>query len=130
MEIDDKLLDDLLQRAAASERRRAALDLRTSPHEGSQRMLNALLPGTCVPVHRHPHTAETVIAVRGALTEVFFDEGGHETERHTLSAAAGRYGLQIAPGTWHTVEVSEPCVILEVKDGPYAPAAPQDLMNI
>lgn len=128
--IDDSLLDGLEARAAGSPRLRAALDLRTTPGDGSQRMLNALLPGTDVPIHRHPVTAETVLAVRGALTEVFYDGQGVEMSRHPLDAAHGPYGLQIPPGQWHTVEVTSPCVILEVKDGPYAPAAPEDMMNL
>lgn len=126
--IDDRLLDDLLRRAAESERLRAALDLRTAPTDGSQRMLNALQPGTVVPIHRHPSTIETVLVVRGALTEVFYDDAGNETAHYDLDATRGSYGLQIPVGQWHTVAVTTPCVIIEVKDGSYAPSAPEDVL--
>lgn len=129
MEIDNQLLDSLLQRASESPRLRAALDLRTTPADQSQRMLNALQPGTEVPIHRHPATIETVVVLRGAVTEVFYDEQGRETARHRLCASDGLYGLQIPVGQWHTVVVSDPCVILEVKDGPYAPATPADILT-
>lgn len=130
MVINSELLDSLLKQASGSERLRAAYDLRTSGDDGSQRMLNALLPGTVVPVHRHPATVETVMVVRGSLIEVFYDDQGMETARFPLSPASGLYGIQIPSGQWHTVIVNEPCVILEIKDGRYAPAAPEDILNI
>lgn len=128
--LNNELLDALEKQASESGRLRAAHDLRTSGNDGSQRMLNALLPGTQVPVHRHPASAETVMMVRGSVTEIFYDENGKETNRFTLDAASGLYGLQVPVGQWHTVAVTEPCVILEIKDGKYAPAAPEDIMNI
>lgn len=129
MVLDSVLLDALLKKASESERLRIAYDLRTSCDDNSQRMLNALLPGTVVPVHRHPATAETVMILRGSLTEVFYDEEGRETNRFVLSAANGLYGVQIPVGQWHSVIVTEPCVILEVKDGKYAPVSPDDVMD-
>ncbi len=130
MELNKELLDSLMKQASESERLRAAYDLRTSSDDGSQRMLNALLPGTVVPVHRHPATVETVMIVCGSVTEVFYDDNGKATKRITLDAAQGNYGVQIPVGQWHTVVVTEPCVILEIKDGAYTPAAPEDMMNI
>lgn len=129
MVLDSVLLDALLKKASESERLRIAYDLRTSYDDNSQRMLNALLPGTVVPVHRHSATAETVMILRGSLTEVFYDEEGRETNRFVLSAANGLYGVQIPVGQWHSVIVTEPCVILEVKDGKYAPVSPDDVMD-
>lgn len=129
MVLDSVLLDALLKKASESERLRIAYDLRTSYDDNSQRMLNALLPGTVVSVHRHPATAETVMILRGSLTEVFYDEEGRETNRFVLSAANGLYGVQIPVGQWHSVIVTEPCVILEVKDGKYAPVSPDDVMD-
>lgn len=128
--IDEETLDALERRAAESGRLRASQDLRMSPDDNSQRMLNALLPGTVVPVHRHQKTVETVIALRGAVTEIFYDDSGKETSRHRLDPKGGLYGIQIPAGQWHNVEVCEPCVIIEVKDGKYAPSAPEDLMTI
>ncbi len=129
MIIDGIFLDALLQQAAESERRRANYDLRTSADDQSQRMLNVLLPGTQVPIHRHVETSETVIVLSGRLTEVFYDEKGGECGRYELCPAEGRYGLQIPKGMWHTVIVDEPCVIFEAKDGAYKPLSSDDVWN-
>ena len=127
MEINDKLLDELQQKARTSERLRAAMDLRNDANEQSQRMLNALEPGTIVPIHRHPTTAETCLLLRGRLDEIFYDDNGNEIARHHFNTANGVYGLQIPAGQWHTIEVFEPSVILEVKAGSYAPSRPEDI---
>ena len=113
-------------------------DLRTSSADSSQRMLNALLPETKVPIHRHEKTAETVICVVGKLEEIIYEEveeyvhdttscctdvvkkkGFKEVIRHLLSPAEGRFGVQIPAGAWHTIHVIEPSVIFEAKDGKY-----------
>lgn len=83
-------------------------------------MLNALLPGTVVPVHRHPMSTETVFCLCGRLDEVIFNEQGQEVERYKLDLAAGRTGCVVPVGAWHTVEVLEPSVIFEAKHGRYA----------
>ena len=139
MVIDEKLLSDLLARAAVSPRRRVNQDLRDSPEEGVQRMLNALLPGTQVPVHRHPRSSEDVLLLCGRLVEVLYEEerpgDGFERgmdaqdvvrgrrlrvfERIELDPVGGRFGCVVPPGVWHTVEVLEPSVIFEVKVGKY-----------
>ncbi len=129
MIIDEIFLEELLVKAMESDRRRMNYDLRTSAGDSSQRMLNVLLPGTRVPVHRHRGTSETVVVLSGRLTEVFFDGSGAETERYDLCPAEGRYALQVPKGTWHTVVVDEPCVIFEAKDGAYEPAAAEDVMD-
>ena len=74
MIIDDELLDELLKRAAESPRKRMNLDLRGTENDSSQRMLNGLLPGTEVPVHRHRTTVETVVLLRGHVTEIFYND--------------------------------------------------------
>ena len=117
--INKDLLDELLAKAETSERKRMNYDLRTSPDDGGQRMLNALMPGTVVPIHRHPMSNETVICLSGKLVEIIFDNNGTEIERISLCPAEGRYGCQIPAGAWHTVEVHEPSVIFEVKDGAF-----------
>ncbi len=129
MIIDEILLDSLLEQATESERRRTNFDLRTSIDDSSQRMLNVLLPGTQVPIHRHQETSETVVVLSGRLTEVFYDDRGVECARYDLCPADGRYGLQIPKGMWHTVIVNEPCVIFEAKDGPYKPQTLDDVWN-
>lgn len=119
MEINKDFLGKLFEQAVESPRLCQNFDLRTSLADNSQRMLNALLPGTVVPVHRHPHSNENVILLCGKLVEVFCDDDGNETERIPLDPVVGNYGCVVPPGVWHTVEVLEPSVIYEAKDGRY-----------
>lgn len=136
MEIDNKLISKLLSEAAENPRLRQNYDLRTSSDDNSQRMLNALLPGTVVPIHRHPHSTENVLLLHGKLVEVLYEEelpgDGieqkqdvtigrrlHETTRIVLDPSSGNYGCVVPVGVWHTVEVLEPSVIYEAKDGKY-----------
>lgn len=126
MELNNTLYESLLQQAAANPRLRQAMDLRTTANDQSQRMLNALMPGTQVPIHRHTTSSETAIILYGQIDEMFYDENGNETSRHTLHVGEG---LQIPVGQFHTIEVREPAILLEVKDGPYAPAKPEDIIQ-
>ena len=119
MEINKELLDSLFEQAKENPRLRQNLDLRTSSADTSQRMLNALLPGTVVPIHRHPQSTENVFLLCGKIVEVICDENGNEKERIHLDPTIGNYGCVVPQGTWHTVEVLEPSVIYEVKDGKY-----------
>ena len=119
IEINNKLLASLHEQAEASERKRMYYDLRTSPNDGGQRMLNVLLPGTKVPIHRHPNSNENVLLLCGKLVEVIYDADGNETERIHLDPSVGNFGCVVPAGSWHTVEVLEPSVIYEAKDGKY-----------
>ena len=132
MEFDKDFLDKLFEQAEANPRLRQNFDLRTSSADTSQRMLNALMPGTIVKIHRHEDTTETVVCLCGRLDEVIYEaspqpssEGKEyveqfvEVERIHLCPAEGHYGCQIPKGAWHTVEVIEPSVIFEAKDGAY-----------
>lgn len=127
MEINDKLLDELLSQAETNERRRVNLDLRNGDGDTSQRMLNALQPGTLVPIHRHTTTSETVILLRGHVTELFYNEKGVECGRYELNPGKGIYGVQVPVGMWHTLVVHEPSVIIEMKDGAYVPITMGDI---
>ncbi len=129
MKIDDELIVDLLIQAMESPRLRMSLDLRTSPDDQSQRILNALLPGTVLPIHRHKASAETVILLKGNMDEIFYDEEGKETRRVHLNHKKGCYGAQIPQGSWHSIEVHEPSVIMEAKDGAYQPLTPEDILS-
>ena len=117
--IDKKLIQELFDKAVVSERKRMNYDLRTSSNDGSQRMLNALLPGTVVPIHRHPLSNENVLCLCGKLVEILYDEEGNEAERIMLDPSVGNFGCVVPAGAWHTVEVLEPSVIYEAKDGKY-----------
>ena len=119
MEINKELLDNLFEQAKENPRLRQNLDLRTSSADNSQRMLNALLPGTVVPIHRHPQSTENVFLLCGNIVEVICDENGKEKEHIHLDPTVGNYGCVVPQGAWHTVEVLEPSVIYEAKDGKY-----------
>ena len=119
MEINKEFLGKLFEQAVENPRLRQSYDLRTSSADTSQRMLIALLPGTAVPIHRHPNSNENVLLLCGKLVEVIYDENGNEKERIHLDPTIGNYGCVIPPGAWHTVEVLEPSVIYEAKDGKY-----------
>lgn len=127
MVLTSELLDRLSQEAKTSVRLRMNLDLRNSTADQSQRMLNALEPGTRVPVHRHQDTNETVVMLRGSIRELFFDEAGQITEEILLRANAEPSAMNIPAGAWHTLECLEPgTILLEMKDGPFVPRQPED----
>ena len=119
MEINKEFLGKLFEQAVVNPRLRQNFDLRTSANDNSQRMLNALLPGTVVPIHRHPQSTENVFLLCGKIVEVIYDENGKEIERIHLDPTVGNYGCVVPQGVWHTVEVLEPSVIYESKDGKY-----------
>ena len=119
MIIDKELINRLLKQAEVNPRKRVNYDMRTSPEDGSQRMLNAMQPGTEVAVHRHPMSDENIIAIMGRLDVILLEDGIHEKERYHLCPAEDRFGCQVPKGVWHTVEVFEPSVIYEAKDGKY-----------
>lgn len=120
MVIDQALLEDLLEKAELNPRLRTNLDMRTSPEDGSQRMLNALMPGTDVPIHRHPMSTENILLLKGKMDVVLFEDSPlKEMQRIHLCLAEGCIGCQVPKGAWHTVEVLEPSVIYEGKDGRY-----------
>ena len=131
MVIDGKALDELTARAKESPRLRMNLDLRNSPEDGSQRMLNAIEPGSPLLVHRHRKSSETVVCLRGHLREVFYDDAGQVTEAIDLAPGSGCVALNIPIGQWHTVEVLESgTVILECKDWGYEPLGEGDVMEV
>lgn len=144
MIFDKDFLGKLFEQATMNPKLRQGFDLRTSSADTSQRMLNALLPGTVVPIHRHEDTTETVVCLCGKLYEVIYEEvvtyekdasealpmtidaqdvtrkvEYREVQRIHLCPVEAKYGCQIPKGAWHTVEVIEPSVIFEAKDGAY-----------
>lgn len=129
MILNDELLDKVTAEAQASLRLRMNFNLHESLDAKAQRLINVLLPGTVLPIHRHRHTAETYVLLRGKMSVVFYDGTGAQVERYLLDPAIGNYGVQIPKGQWHTVEVIEPSAIFEVKDGPYMPLDPEDMMD-
>ncbi len=100
MNINQTLFDELLEEAIGCERKRVSRDLRNSADDQSQRMLNALAPGTHIPIHRHQDTSETILLLSGSLTVVLYDDNGVEYARHNLNLAKGYHGLQVTKGIW------------------------------
>lgn len=129
MEINNKLLDKVEKEAIASPRLRMNFNLHESLDAKAQRLINVLMPGTIIPIHRHRDTAETYILLRGKMNVVYYNDVGKRIKIITLDPALGNYGVNIPFGQWHTVEVIEPSSIFEVKDGPYKPSEPNDIMD-
>ena len=122
MKIDSVLLDELTAQAKASPRLRMNLDLRNSDADCSQRMLNAIEPGSVVSIHRHRSTSETMVVLRGSLVEEYYSSEGVVEAAYELAAGGPICALNIPAGQWHTLRALDPgTVILEMKDGPYEP---------
>ena len=150
MIINQTLLDKLTEEAKASPRLRMNLDLRNDGNDTSQRMLNALQPGTKVPIHRHLNTSETVICLQGCLDWVFYEElptvdcggpvhdGERATDEHQFKEVArmrvcpreGQYGIQVPKGAWHSIVVYETSTIFEAKDGKYEESRPSPALPV
>ena len=131
MKITQAILDNLTEQAKNSPRLRMNLDLRNSPDDKSQRMLNAIEPGSELPIHRHKKSSETVVCLRGRLVEEFYDELERIcTERIELSPNSPVVALNIPAGQWHSVKSMESgTVILECKDGGYEPIGSEDILH-
>ncbi len=131
MIITQAILDDLTRQAISSPRLRMAMDLRNSPEDKSQRILNAIEPGSPLPIHRHRNTNETVTCLRGRIVEEFYDD----LERRCTDAIELRPDgpvvvVNIPAGQWHTVKALESgTVILECKDGAYEPLGEEDILR-
>ena len=128
MIIDQHILDSLTDQAKASPRLRMNLDLRNSPDDQSQRMLNAIEPGTVLPIHRHRDTSETVVCLSGHFEEYFYDVNGQLTD--TIDMVPGGTLINIPAGQWHNLRSLESgTVLLECKDGAYKPLGEEDILR-
>ena len=128
MIINDDLLDKVTEKAEESPRLRMNYNFHESLDAKAQRLINVLLPGTVIPIHRHRHTAETYVLLRGKMVVVFYNDNGDPMERYLLDPISGNYGVNIPKSQWHGIEVIEPSAIFEVKDGPYLPIGSEDVM--
>lgn len=130
MNIDKRLLDALSAEAAQSPRLRMNRDMRNSAEDKSQRMLNALEPGTVLPIHRHRNSSESCFVIRGVAEEIFYDDNGNETERVLMKPGSECSGVNIEAGRWHRIVSHESgTVIFEAKDGPYEPLSQEDILK-
>lgn len=131
MRFDKELLDALTEEAKQSPRMRMNRDMRTSPADQSQRMLNALEPGTELPIHRHRKSTETVVILRGSATQYFYDDLGNVTETVTITAGTDCCGMSVELGRWHKLVPLDPgTVIFEAKDGAYEPLSEEDILKV
>lgn len=131
MVIDNRILDELSAQAKANPRLRQAMDLRNTPEDLSQRMLNALEPGTIMPIHRHHGSSETVVVLRGRIEWIFYDNDGNETERVMLNANGEPRMLNVERDRWHSlVCLEEGSVLYESKNGAYQPLEEDEIMEL
>lgn len=127
MVITKVILDELTAQAKDDQRLRQSMDLRNSPEDLSQRMLNALEPGTVMPIHRHKGSSETCVCIRGHFEEYFYDENGKLTD--TIDMVPGEVVLNIEAGQWHSLKCLESgTILLEAKDGAYRPLEPDEVL--
>ena len=128
MTIDQKTLDSLTAAAKASPRLRMNYDLRNSAEDGSQRMLNAIEPGTVMPIHRHRTSSETVVCVRGHFEEYLYDDSG--TLMETVDMVPSGNVLNVPAGQWHSLKsLASGTILLECKDGKYEPLGEGDILS-
>lgn len=130
MIIDQKLLDELSAQAKVNPRLRQAFDLRTTPEDNSQRILNAVEPGTVLPIHRHRSSTETIVVLRGKVVQHYYDEKGEKVASYELAPNTTQVAMSVPVGQWHALEsLEEGSVILECKDGAYEPLSDIDILR-
>lgn len=131
MILDQKTLDSLSAQAKENPRLRQAFDLRTTPEDQSQRILNAVEPGTILPIHRHTGSTETIIVLRGKVVQHYYDDNGNKTASYELAPNSAQVGMSIPVGQWHALEsLEEGSVIFECKDGAYQPLSAEDILEV
>ena len=131
MILDQIILDTLSQQAKANPRLRQAFDRRTTPEDQSQRILNAVEPGTILPIHRHRGSTETIIVLRGKVVQHYYDDNGNKTASFELAPNSARVGMSVPVGQWHALEsLAEGSVIFECKDGAYQPLSAEDVLEL
>ena len=129
MFFDNSFFEDLSKKAKESPRLRVNFDLRNSPEDGSQRMLNALEPGTVLPIHRHRKSSEIMVVIKGSVKETFYNESGEMTSTWILKSGENSI-IEIPVGQWHGLECLESgTIIYESKDGKYEPTSSADILK-
>ena len=131
MILNKKLMDDLSAQAKENPRLRQAFDLRTTPNDSSQRILNAVEPGTIIPIHRHRGSTETIIVLRGKVVQHYYNDAGEKTASFELAPNSAQVGMSVPVGQWHALEsLEEGSVIFECKDGAYHPLSAEDILEV
>ena len=131
MILNKKLMDELSAQAKENPRLRQAFDLRTTPNDSSQRILNAVEPGTILPIHRHRGSTETIIVLRGKVVQHYYNDAGEKTASYELAPNSAQVGMSVPVGQWHALEsLEEGSVIFESKDGAYQPLSAEDILEV
>ena len=131
MILNKKLMDSLSAQAKENPRLRQAFDLRTTPNDSSQRILNAVEPGTILPIHRHRGSIETIIVLRGKVVQHYYDDNGNKTASYELAPNSAQVGMSVPVGQWHALEsLEEGSIIFECKDGAYQPLSAEDILEV
>ena len=131
MIIDQKLMDSLSQQAKESPRLRQAFDLRTTPNDSSQRILNAVELGTVLPIHRHRGSTETIVVLRGKVVQHYYNDAGEKTASFEFTPNSAQVGMSVPVGQWHALEsLEEGSVIFECKDGAYQPLSAENILEV
>lgn len=131
MIIDKSLLDSVIEQAKASPRMRMNYNFHQSLEDKCHRMLNAVEPGTEVPVHRHPTKDESFVVLRGKVKVSTYNDDGSVKESVILSLENGRYGVYIPKNVWHNLESLESgSVIFECKEGPFVPHEQEGILEL
>ena len=130
MIIDQKLLDELSAQAKANPRLRQTYDLRTTPEDNSQRILNAVEPGTVLPIHRHRGSTETIVCLRGKVVQHYYNDNGEKIASYELAPNTAQIAMSVPVGQWHALDsLEDGTVILECKDGAYEPLRDEDVLT-
>ena len=129
MLIDDNLLNIVSEQAKASPRLRMNYNLHDSLDAPAQRLINAVEPGTKFQIHRHQNSSASTFVIRGKVDVLIWNDNKEIMARYNLDPKNGVYGVNIPKNTWHSLEVLEPSVIFEVKDGPYRPLSDEDILK-
>lgn len=131
MILDQKILDDLSAQAKENPRLRQAFDLRTTPNDSSQRILNAVEPGTILPIHRHRGSTETIVVLRGKVVQHYYNDAGEKTASFEFAPNSAQVGMSVPVGQWHALEsLEEGSVIFECKDGAYQPLSAENILEV
>ena len=131
MILDKKLMENLSLQAKESPRLRQAFDLRTTPNDSSQRSLNAVEPGTVLPIHRHRGSTETLVCLRGKVVQHYYNDNGEKIASYELAPNTANVGMSVPVGQWHALEsLEEGSIIFECKDGAYQPLLAEDILEV
>ena len=131
MILNKKLMDSLSQQAKANPRLRQAYDLRITPEDQSQCILNAVEPGMILPIHRHRNSTETIVCLRGKVVQHYYDDNGNKTASYELASNSAQVGMSVPVGQWHALEsLEEGSIIIECKEGAYQPLSAECILEI